>query len=208
MKRKSKSVQARAAYYLERARDLYIGYPGEAEFEGYDLRKALINVKRALMLDPQSYDALILSGQIAHELDWSPEGLRKAVEYYDRAISLHPGRAAAFSSKGAAFLNKGDFKSAEAPARKAWLLTLRDPNAEPFDIEDAACDLSAALAGQGKWNPACRVLQRALKRLQGDDSDEASTGRELLAKLLNRTRRRVGPSVADDPPKRRLTRVK
>jgi tetratricopeptide (TPR) repeat protein len=208
MKRKSKSIQARAEYYLERARDLYIGYPGETEFEGYDLRKALINVRRALMLDPQSYDALILSGQIVHELDWSPEGLRRANKYYDRAISLHPGMAAAFSSKAAAFLNTGDFKSAEAPARRAWLLTLRDPNAEPSDIKDAACELSTALEGQGKWKPARIVLQRALKRLQGDGSDEANRGRELLVKLLDGNRKRIKPTVVDDPPKRRLTRVK
>ena len=209
MKRKSKSTRERAGRYLERATDLFVGRPGKTEFEGYDLRKALINVKRALMLDPQSYDALILLGNITHELDWSPKGLRAAIGHYDKAISLEPKKADAFFSKGSALVDARDFKSAEGPARKAWLLTLRDPNAEPFDIQAATLYLRDCLVGRNRWKSACLVLQRALKRLQAEESDEANDSKEALLELLDRTKKRIKWAPSRGSHRRGpLTRVK
>jgi tetratricopeptide (TPR) repeat protein len=201
MRQRSESVrQARAERYLERARELYIGKPGETGFVGYDLRKALINATRALMLSPNSYDALVLTGNIISDLDESEDGLRSALTHYDRAISLNPARADAYDAKAMALFDAQDFTSAVAPAWKAWRLTLADSSADGFDIETTTVYLRDTLAKLRHWNSARKVLEKALDRVPESP---------WLLRLLELTKKRIEWAPSEDaPPTKRLRRVK
>jgi tetratricopeptide (TPR) repeat protein len=201
MRQSPESVrQARAERYLKRARELYIGKPGETGFVKYDLHKALINVKRALMLTPKSYDSLVLIGNIIGELDESEDGLRTVIGYYDKAISLQPENPDAHGAKAAACFDAQEFTMAVTPAWKAWRLTIRDPNADEFDVKVAGVYLRDTLVKLGKWKTACTVLERALKRVPGDD---------WLVRMLDLTKKGIEWAPPDDPgPPKRLRRVK
>ena len=152
------------------------------------------------MLNPNSYEALILAGNIIRELDDSEEGLRSAIANYDRAISIEPKRPDAYDSKGTALFDAEDFAAAAAPAWKAWRLTLADPSADAFDIETTTLYLRDILAKLGHWNSARRVVDRALDRVPGNPS---------LLRLLELTKKHIEWAPSEDPlAARRLRRVK
>jgi tetratricopeptide (TPR) repeat protein len=201
MRQRSESVrQARAERYLERARELYVGKPGETGFVGYDLGKALINARRALMLNQNSYDTLVLIGKILGELNESEDGLRSAVEYFNNATLLEPNRPDAYDAKASALIGAEEFRLAVAPAWKAWRLTLCEPSADKFDIETTSVVLRDILVKLGRWKSAHRVLEKALKRAPESP---------WLLRLLDLTKRHIEWAPSEDLlPSRRLRRLK
>lgn len=192
--------QARCERYLSRARELYIGRPGATGFVDYDLRRAQINIRRALMLDPNSYEALILAGEIAGELDESEQGLQAALSYYDRSMSLEPERPDAYEAKATALSDAQQYEAALAPARKAWRLTLGDQASDPFDVETTTVCLRDILVKLGRWDSACRVLKQGLARVPGSS---------WLLHLMDLTRRHIEWAPPEDAGQtKRLRRVR
>jgi tetratricopeptide (TPR) repeat protein len=168
MHKRQERVQS-AARLLTIARHLYVGKPGKHGFVGYDLRKAMVYAKRALMFEPSCYEALILAGHIVGELDESEEGLRRALDYYLRARRVCPSDPDSYGSEARALGDVGQAELAEQPARKAWRLTLDDPSADDFDLEVACIELRDILVAQKKWEAASRVLEAGLIRVPGSD---------------------------------------
>jgi tetratricopeptide (TPR) repeat protein len=200
MRRSSKTnSRMRAERYIARARELYVGAPGETGFVNYDLSKALINAKRAIILDPNNYAALVLLGKIVGEQDESENGLRTALDYYDKAISVNPNIPDAYQAKGIALFDAQKFRLALEPNWRAWRLTRSDPNSIPFDIEVASIYLRDTLVKLGRWRFARNVLESALGQIP--DSPP-------LLRLLDLTIKHIECAPDDLPQPPRVRRVK
>ena len=201
--RKRIDTKARAEDYLARASDLYIGRYRRGKFVDIDLRGAMVKVKRALLLDPENYDALALMGTILKELNVSDEVPLQAIEFYDRAIRIDPLNPEAYSSKADAFSDAGKYQRALASARKAWRLTLQDKSADDFSIGVACVSVRDILVKLKKWKEAGRVLREGLRRIRGED-------RRWLQRMLDLTTRRIEwePPPPDKTSAPRLRRVK
>jgi len=97
------------------------------------------------------------------EFRFTPEGLTKAIAYFNRAIELDPGYALAYAGLADAYTTASDWVlppreallKAEAAARKALVF---DPN-----LAEAHAALGHALMHQWKLDEAGKEFQRALE---------------------------------------------
>lgn len=97
------------------------------------------------------------------EFRFTPDGLQKAIEYFNRAIELDPGYALAYAGLADAYTTASDWvlpprealPKAEAAARKALVF---DPN-----LAEAHAALAHALMHQWKLDDAGKEFQRAME---------------------------------------------
>lgn len=80
---------------------------------------ALALLEKALGIDPNCYDALVMAGELycmqAPELGFEKrEGDLRALDLFDRAIAARPGDAEAHNAKALALLHLGDWQEAIA----------------------------------------------------------------------------------------------
>lgn len=86
----------------------------------------------ARRVKPEAYEAYLLGRY--HDHKWNEDDLRQAIEYFDRAIQIDPGYAAAWAGLSYAWLKRGiwgtkKFREVEAPSRAAALKAVElDPN--------------------------------------------------------------------------------
>lgn len=117
----------------------------------------------ARSVDPQAHEAYLLGRY--HLRQDNEQGLRQAIEYFERAIKIAPDSAAAYAGLSDAWRFRGltgivDFKEAESPAREAALKALE------LDEQSAEGHISLAMIKQNydwDWTGAERELRRALE---------------------------------------------
>ncbi len=73
-------------------------------------------VERALSIDPDNYDALLLTTAILEAMD---ADISDALPFYDRAIEVRPDDAEAYAQKAEALANENHQQDALPIARKA-----------------------------------------------------------------------------------------
>src|ERR1700691_185466 len=87
MKNRKHSARQRidtAERYRAKASDLFVWTDSDSPSERRNLETALVNIKRALLLDPDNYEFLVLAGDILCSLD-DEASVAAALEYYERA---------------------------------------------------------------------------------------------------------------------------
>lgn len=157
---------------LERARRLFLGRATKAGFVDIDLNAAMIQVKRALLLRPENFDALLLLGDILSELD-EPQSLNQGLIAYDKAIAVEPDNPEGYMAKARTLLERGQAEIAEKVGRKALALARRK-SVECEDREEAYQLVADALIKLERPREAVSLLKEGV--------DETKTGamRELL----------------------------
>jgi tetratricopeptide (TPR) repeat protein len=180
MKKRSNRLTTakQAELFLDQARRLFIGRMTEKGFVDTDLRGALVSVKRALILKPDDYDALILMADILGELaelDDSPGALKQAIELYDKAISLEPGHPDGYSAKARSLLSAGKAAMGEIEAREAWKLVMSNTagvELKEGDVQDACQLLADALIELKKPEEALAILRDGLEHQHSESMAE------------------------------------
>jgi tetratricopeptide (TPR) repeat protein len=166
-KRSNRSTTTKqAGLYLDEALKLFVGQATQTGFVDTNLRRALVSVKRALILPPDNYDALILMADILGELNDSPDSLIEATELYDKAISLQPKNPKGYSAKASTLLDAGRADLGEIEARKVWKLIVQNTASlelEEGDIKDACQLLADSLIELKKPKEAIAVLRDGLE---------------------------------------------
>ncbi len=155
-----------AGLYLDEALKLFVGRATKTGFVDTNLSGALVCVKRALIVQPDNYDALILMADILGELNESPDALSQAIELYDRAIALQPNNPEGISAKARTLLDAGKAESGEIEARKAWQLVMQNTASvelEEGDVQDACQLLADSLIELKKPKEAIAILRDALE---------------------------------------------
>ena len=151
-------LKARAEEYLERARVQF----GFSHQRPDLLREALINARKALLLDPRNCEALNLLGSIYTHFD-DPKSTTQALRCYDDAVALYPKCPDAYDGKADLlmyWLNQPE--EAESLARKALALAKR--NGEPSDsLEFFHVTLIDILVGRKKYAQARWAIRKALR---------------------------------------------
>jgi tetratricopeptide (TPR) repeat protein len=151
-------LKARAESYLDRARELF----GFSNLKPGLLRPALIAARKSLMMDPQSYDTLVLLGSIYLDFD-DRKSTAQALRYYNRAIALRPQSPDGYDAKAGLlmyWLHRSE--EAERLARKAVALSVRTGEATEF-LELRYTTLIDILIGQRKYAQARWLIRRALR---------------------------------------------
>lgn len=145
--------------------------------------------ERAIMLDPQDAKALTIAGHVRAFLN---RRLREAIALHERALTLNPNLAMAWSLSSVAFAYIGDIDEAERRIDRYKTLSPLDPHAFFFDIPLIIVALlkheHAAAAAVGRavseMNPAlsaaCKPYLAALGHL-GLHDEAASVRARLLA---------------------------
>lgn len=155
------SPKSRAQGYLDRGRELF-GMSGlEGKDERRDLHHALVQAKRALLLDPGSYEATVLMSKILKSMETS-DAVGQALELCDKAIVLDPSRPDAYNVKaGLLMYELSQPNEAERLARKA--LTIAKQTHEPVEfLELRYSDLIEILVERKKYSQARWMVKRAL----------------------------------------------
>lgn len=138
-----------------------------------ELRNAAAKAKRALLLDPENYEALVLLGNIYLALD-GEEAIAEALRYLDQAIALQPGEADAYDSKAHALMYYVDRpEEAERYARKA--VSLAKTTAEdPEFLKLYYMTLIDILILRKKYGKARWMIRRAIRDCPGGLMTEAA----------------------------------
>jgi tetratricopeptide (TPR) repeat protein len=95
---------------------------GEAAFANGDYSKALDMYQRALLLDPQSYEAALFSGDVYFKLGEQV----KAGEWFARAVAIDPDRETAYRYWGDSLMKQGHLTQAGDKFVEAYI-------AEPYN---------------------------------------------------------------------------
>ena len=173
----------RAEEYLKEARELFTfsmkGTPLQTDFSM--LRAARAKARKALLLDPSNYQAVLLLAHILADCD-DRASSEEALRYYDVAVSLHPEDPEPCDGKASVLLFDLD-RPAEAEhfARQAISRALRQRDAD--SLEMTYTTLIAALMEQGKSAEARRALREAERRCPTESMRDlvANTLKELPA---------------------------
>ena len=149
--------------YLDGARELFIfsmkGEPLTTDVSM--LRAAEVKARRALLLDPSSYDAVLLLGDILADYDDDLKSSKEALRYYDLAMRMEPDDPEPYHGKAGVLL--WDLKqpvAAEQFARQAIALNSRRRR-DVFLLEITYSTLIAALMEQRKFAEAREALRKA-----------------------------------------------
>lgn len=179
---RKESLQKKADRYQEKASDLFIS--SEGPHGGEDLRTALGQARKALLLDPTNYDTIVLIAHIYADIG-DQESVANAREFYDRATEIEPSNPRAYISKAELLMYElNDPDEAEAIARKALSLARRDPETkESLDL--AYTTLMDILESRGKLQELRWIMRQALK--------QAPT--ELLRDAVNDKMKKLGLAV-------------
>jgi tetratricopeptide (TPR) repeat protein len=94
---------------------------GEAAFAKADYSKAIEMYQRALLLDPQSYEAALFTGDVYFKLDQQA----KAGEWFARAIEINPNRETAYRYWGDSLMKQDHLTQAGDKFVEAYI-------AEPY----------------------------------------------------------------------------
>ncbi|HTD69086.1 MAG TPA: tetratricopeptide repeat protein, partial [Gemmatimonadales bacterium] len=116
---------------------------------------------RARPVDPDAYD-LYLRGR-AEWNEWTEEGTRKSIEYFQRAVQRDPGYAPAWAGLSDAYAHMGQFLL--LPARVAsFKARAAAERAIQLDetLSEARVSLAGALLLQWSWSAGEKELQRAI----------------------------------------------
>lgn len=153
--------KSRAQHYLDRGRELFGMSGPDPSDEQRDLRLALVQAKRALLLDPANYGATVLMGEILQDID-TPDSLAQALELYDKAIALNPSSADAYAVKAELLIyHLNQPIEAERLARKA--LAIAKQTHEPLEfLESRYSTLIDILVERRKVAQARWMVKRAL----------------------------------------------
>jgi tetratricopeptide (TPR) repeat protein len=168
MKKRKDSGRRRienAERYHTKASDLFICTESDSPDASRDLRVALVNIKRALMLDPDNYEYLVLTGNILFALDDTALAA-EALGYYDRAISIEPENPDAYDSKSGVLMywsEPPDEVEAERLARKAATLAERAEEESEL-LALTYSNLFGILESRKKFAELRWTIRKALKR--------------------------------------------
>jgi pentatricopeptide repeat protein len=153
----------RVQEYLDEARDLFIfSMKGELLTTDASMVKAAeVKTRRALLLDPLNYDAILLLGDILADYDDDLKSSEEALRYYDLAISMEPDDPEPYHGKASALL--WELKrpaEAERYARQAIALNSRRQRDASL-LEMTYSTLVGALMEQGNFAEAREALRKA-----------------------------------------------
>ncbi|MFZ0680598.1 hypothetical protein [Candidatus Binatus sp.] len=173
----------RVQEYLDGARDLFMfSMKGEPLTTDVSMVKAAeVKVRRALLLDPSSYDAILLLGDILADYDDDLKSSEEAIRWYDLAMSMEPDDPEPYHGKaGVLFWDLKQPGAAEQFARQAIALNCRRRR-DVFLLEMAYSTLIAALMEQRKFAEAREALRKAQWRCPTESMKAlvADTLREL-----------------------------
>jgi tetratricopeptide (TPR) repeat protein len=168
--------------YRAEAFDLYFTEDLPADQE--KLHKALVNARRAVLLDP-SYENLAMVASILGEYD-DIESIHQALEYCDRAIRLEPIRPDAYASKAGLLSGFSErLAEAEFAARTAIGLSLaQNDSLEILELEFST--LIEILIDERKYKTARAAIRLGLRYSQS----------QLMQSLMNQASRRIEEEAA------------
>ncbi|HUA33349.1 MAG TPA: tetratricopeptide repeat protein [Candidatus Binataceae bacterium] len=129
------------------------------------MREAIARARRALLLDPSNYDALVLLGTIYSDFD-DEKSLAEALQAYDPAIGLEPGRFDAYLEKADLFMDQKRHSEALPLAKKGFELALRDES-DPYLLALEYMTWIRALFENKRFKEARRAIQDALQACPG-----------------------------------------
>jgi tetratricopeptide (TPR) repeat protein len=153
--------QIRVGRFIDDARWLFGFAPSSPEGDG-DLRNAEIKVKRALLLDPESYESLVLLAEVCLDYD-DEEKTAEAVRYLERAIELSADKPDAYDSLAhALFYHRNKPEEGESCARKALSLS-KESGEETQFLELRYMTLIDILVLRQKYAEARWIIKRALR---------------------------------------------
>jgi tetratricopeptide (TPR) repeat protein len=159
------SLKQKANKYLSASRKAFVGQVVNGKLQA-NLHEALTKARQGLMLDPSNYELLILAGDIVSESEEdSPDGLRNALEYYARAISLHPKEADAYLSKALTLHGAGRANLAVIEARQALRLMKASNPTDVRGIELAYTTLIDILVDLHRFTEVRATIRSALKHV-------------------------------------------
>jgi tetratricopeptide (TPR) repeat protein len=150
------SLKTRAEKYLDRASDLYIFSENSRPAL---LREALVMARKALLIDPRNYEALLLLGNIISDID-QPRCIPQALRYYDQAIALRPEIPDSYAAKAGLLMYwLGQPEEAELLERKALALSVHGGELSEFSYST----LIDILIGRKKFAQARWLIRKALR---------------------------------------------
>jgi tetratricopeptide (TPR) repeat protein len=194
MKNRKHSARQRidtAERYRAKASDLFVWTDSDSPSERRNLETALVNIKRALLLDPDNYEFLVLAGDILCSLD-DEASVAAALEYYERAIRLEPENPDAYDSKSSLLMywtEPPEAAEAERLARKAVALAIM--RGDPESLELKYSNLIGVLETRHKFDALRWTIRQALKKCPS----------EFLKDLTEATLKRVAIVDAEGPKK-------
>jgi tetratricopeptide (TPR) repeat protein len=118
---------------------------------------------------PKTFEGLMASGASFERR----EHFQAALNSYEQAIELEPGSAEAWSGKGQALTDLGQYPGAEDAFRKALSISPR--------FSDAEYGLAFALDNAGKKSEAIKQYKKFLD--DHPDDDNAPAARNAISKL-------------------------
>ena len=171
--RHHRSVRTSAAKYLREAEDRFVlsgkglvdkdSDPAEDEA---NVRSALIIAKRALLLDPSNYEAIVLIGNLYGDSD-DARSTSLALEYYDRAIQIDPEAPDAYASKAGLLLyDLNRPQEAEPLANGALALSIRNEDTVT-QLELTYLLLIDIFLAQKRFWKARATIREALRKCPG-----------------------------------------
>ena len=124
---------------------------GEAAFVNGDYPKAIELYQRALLFDPNLYEAALFTGDVYFK---SAEQ-RKAAEWFARAVSINPDRETAYRYWGDSLMKQGRVTEASDKFVEAFI-------AEPYNRLARARNSSVGRESEcPAWSPTSRTFQLA-----------------------------------------------
>jgi tetratricopeptide (TPR) repeat protein len=157
-----KAAQAKTAFEsllkeYPNAADLHL-FLGMSLLRLRDPQAAVLEIKRAIGIDPNHVEARTLLGYVELEVRGDVDA---ALKEYNKVIELRPELPEAYSNLAVAQKKKGDLDQAIASLNKALE---RKP-----DFSSALTTRGGVYAEQGKWSEARRDFAAALKLNPRDD---------------------------------------
>ncbi|HEY6299942.1 MAG TPA: hypothetical protein VIW95_09920 [Candidatus Binatus sp.] len=135
-----------------------------------NVRSALISAKRALLLDPSNYEAIVLIGDLYGDSD-DARSTSLALEYYDRAIQIDPEAPDAYASKAGLLLyDLNRPHEAEPLAQRALALSIRNRDTVT-QLELTYLLLIDIFLAQKRFWKARAIIREALRKCPGTFMD-------------------------------------
>ena len=160
-KRHRRPIAAESDKFLDEGRELFALSYAKGNIDLAMVREALVKAKRALLLNPSNYDALVLMGSIYSDLEES-DSYECALQAFDQAIQLEPDNYFAYSEKAGALLELNMPAEALAMAKKA--ITLASPDTEePENAQFAYLHLIEALFANSLFTEARDAIRKAVQ---------------------------------------------
>lgn len=162
------STFEKAENYHHLASDIFIYTESDDPYYRRKIETAVLNMRRALLIDPDNYDFLVFMGNLLDALDDQSAAIQ-ALEYYDRAIRLRPEHPDAYKSKASALIwaKPPDEANAERLARKALDLA-RKFTEEPEELQYAYMTLLDVLEARNKFGELRWAILKARKDCPSD----------------------------------------